>query len=177
MSTVHPVPAHFAAGARIDKAAYERDYAESVRDPVAFWDRIGRRLDWIRPYTQVKDVSYDAGDLHIRWYADGELNLAANCLDRHLATRGDKTAIIWEGDDPSRARRISYRELHAEVCRAANLLANLGIGKGDRVAIYLPMIPEAAVAMLACARIGAVHTVVFGGFSPDSLAGRIADSG
>ncbi|MBA8887603.1 acetyl-CoA synthetase [Dokdonella fugitiva] len=177
MASLHPVSADFAARARIDKAAYERDYAESVRDPVAFWDRIGRRLDWIRPYTQVKDVSFDARDLHIRWYADGELNLAANCLDRHLAARGDKTAIIWEGDDPAQSRRISYRELHAEVCKAANLLANLGVGKGDRVAIYLPMIPEAAVAMLACARIGAVHTVVFGGFSPDSLAGRIADSG
>jgi acetyl-CoA synthetase len=177
MASLHPVSADFAARARIDKAAYERDYAESVRDPVAFWDRIGRRLDWIRPYTQVKDVSFDARDLHIRWYADGELNLAANCLDRHLAARGDKTAIIWEGDDPAHSRRISYRELHAEVCKAANLLTNLGVRKGDRVAIYLPMIPEAAVAMLACARIGAVHTVVFGGFSPDSLAGRIADSG
>jgi acetyl-CoA synthetase len=177
MASLHPVSADFAARARIDKAAYEREYAESVRDPVAFWDRIGRRLDWIKPYSEVKDVSFDARDLHIRWYADGELNVAANCLDRHLATRGDKTAIIWEGDDPAQSRRISYRELHAEVCKAANLLANLGIGKGDRVAIYLPMIPEAAVAMLACARIGAVHTVVFGGFSPDSLAGRIADSG
>ena len=177
MSTLHEVPSSFAAQARIDKAAYERDYAESVRDPEAFWGRIGRRLDWIRPYTRVKDVSFDAHDLHIRWYADGELNLAANCLDRHLAARGDKTAIIWEGDDPAQSRRISYRELHAEVCKAANLLTNLGVKKGDRVAIYLPMIPEAAVAMLACARIGAVHTVVFGGFSPDSLAGRIADSG
>ena len=176
MSTVHPVPAHFAAGARIDKAAYERDYAESVRDPESFWGRIGRRLDWTRPYGRVKDTSFDASDLHIRWYADGELNLAANCLDRHLATRGDKIAIVWEGDDPAESRRISYRELHAEVCKAANLLSNLGVGKGDRVAIYLPMIPEVAVAMLACARIGAIHTVVFGGFSPDSLAGRIADS-
>ncbi|MGN6521482.1 MAG: acetate--CoA ligase [Dokdonella sp.] len=177
MASLHPVSADFAARSRIDKAAYERDYAESVRDPAAFWDRVGRRLDWIKPYTEVKDVSFDARDLHIRWYADGQLNLAANCLDRHLATRGDKTAIIWEGDDPSQSRRISYRELHAEVCKAANLLTHLGVGKGDRVAIYLPMIPEAAVAMLACARIGAVHTVVFGGFSPDSLAGRIADSG
>ena len=175
MSTLHAVPAAFAAKARIDKAAYARDYAESVRDPAAFWGRVGRRLDWSTPYTQVKDTSFDDADLHIRWYADGELNLAANCLDRHLAGRGDKTAIIWEGDDPAESRRISYRELHADVCRAANLLTNLGVGKGDRVAIYLPMIPEAAVAMLACARIGAVHTVVFGGFSPDSLAGRIAD--
>jgi acetyl-CoA synthetase len=176
MSSVHPVSAEFAANARIDKAAYQRDYAESVRDPEAFWGRIGRRLDWITPYAQVKDVSFDAADLHIRWFADGELNLAANCLDRHLARRGDKTAIIWEGDDPNESRRISYRELHAEVAKAANLLTNLGVKKGDRVAIYLPMIPEAAIAMLACARIGAVHTVVFGGFSPDSLAGRIADS-
>lgn len=116
MSTIHPVSAEFAAQARIDKAGYERDYAESVRDPAAFWGRIGQRLDWIKPYTQVKDTSFDANDLHIRWYADGELNLAANCLDRHLAKRGDKTAIIWEGDDPNESRRISYRELHAEVC-------------------------------------------------------------
>ncbi len=177
MSTVHPVPAEFAARARIDKAAFERDYAESVRDPEGFWGRIGERLDWITPYTKVKDVSFDASDFHVRWYEDGELNLAANCLDRHLAARGDKTAIVWEGDDPSESRRISYRELHAEVCKAANLLTNLGVKKGDRVAIYLPMIPEVAVAMLACARIGAVHTVVFGGFSPDSLASRIADAG
>ncbi len=176
MSNIHPVSAEFAAKARIDKASYERGYAESVRDPAAFWGRIGERLDWIKPYTQVKDTSFDANDLHIRWYADGELNLAANCLDRHLAKRGDKTAIIWEGDDPNESRRISSRELHAEVCKAANLLTNLGVKKGDRVAIYLPMIPEVAVAMLACARIGAIHTVVFGGFSPDSLASRIADS-
>ncbi len=175
MPTVHPVCPAFAASARIDKAAYERDYAQSLRDPAAFWGRIGKRLDWITPYTQVKDTSFDAADLHIHWYADGALNVAANCLDRHLATRGDKTAIIWEGDDPAESKRISYRELHAEVCKAANLLTHLGVTKGDRVAIYLPMIPEAAVAMLACARIGAIHTVVFGGFSPDSLAGRIAD--
>jgi len=176
MSTLHPVPATFAANARYDRARYDRDYTESVRDPAGFWGEIGKRLDWIKPYTEVKDTSFDADDLHIRWYADGELNVAANCLDRHLATRGDKTAIIWEGDNPDESRRISYRELHAEVCKAANLLTSLGIVKGDRVAIYLPMIPEAAIAMLACARIGAIHTVVFGGFSPDSLAGRIADS-
>jgi acetyl-CoA synthetase len=175
MSTLHRVPATFAAKALVDKSSYEREYAESVRDPAAFWGRIGKRLDWIKPYANVKDASFDVRDLHIRWFHDGELNLAANCLDRHLATRGDKTAIIWEGDDPGQSRRISYRELHADVCRAANLLTHLGIAKGDRVAIYLPMIPEAAVAMLACARIGAIHTVVFGGFSPDSLAGRIAD--
>ncbi len=177
MSTVHPVTAAFAAKARVDKAAYERDYAQSVRDPEAFWGRIGQRLDWIRPYTKVKDTSFDARDFRIRWYEDGQLNLAANCLDRHLDTRGDKTAIIWEGDNPSESRRISYRELHAEVGKAANLLTHLGVNKGDRVAIYLPMIPEVAVAMLACARIGAVHMVVFAGFSPDSLASRIADCG
>jgi acetyl-CoA synthetase len=176
MATLHPVPADFAAHARIGAMDYEKLYAESVRDPDGFWRRIGKRLDWIVPYTKVRDVSFDAKDLHIRWYADGKLNLAANCLDRHLKTRGDKTAILWEGDDPSESRAITYRQLHEQVCRAANLLKNLGIRKGDRVCIYLPMIPEAAVAMLACARIGAVHTVVFGGFSPDSLAGRIADS-
>lgn len=178
MSKLHPVSADFAATTLIDKIAYQRDYEESVRDPEGFWRRIGQRLDWIKPYSQVKDTSFDAHDLHIRWFADGELNLAANCLDRHLAKRGDKTAIIWEGDDPNESRRISYRELHAEVCKAANLLTNLGIAKGDRVAIYLPMIPEAAVAMLACARIGAVHTVVFGGFSltrsPDASPIRVA---
>ena len=175
MSTLHPVSSEFAAKARIDKATYERDYAASMRDPAAFWGRIGQRLDWITPYTQIKDTSFEAANLHIRWYGDGELNLTTNCLDRHLATRGNKIALIWEGDDPSASKRISYRELHAEVCKCANLLSNLGIAKGDRVAIYLPMIPEAAIAMLACARIGAIHTVVFGGFSPDSLAGRIAD--
>jgi acetyl-CoA synthetase len=176
MSKIHPVDADFAAGAHIDASTYERLYAESVRDNEGFWRRIGQRLDWITPYGKVKDVSFDANDLHIRWYPDGELNVAANCLDRHLEKRGDKTAIVWEGDDPSTSRRITYRELHAEVCRCANLLTNLGVVKGDRVCIYLPMIPEAAIAMLACARIGAVHSVVFGGFSPDSLAGRIADS-
>ncbi len=176
MAQIHPVPAAFAAAARYDKARYDALYAESMADPIGFWSRIGQRLDWITPYTQVKDVSYDAADLHIRWYHDGTLNVSANCLDRHLATRGDKTAIIWEGDDPAESRRISYRELHAEVCKAANLLASLGVKKGDRVAIYLPMIPEAAVAMLACTRIGAIHTIVFAGFSPDSLANRIADS-
>ena len=175
MSKLHPVAADFAARARIRADDYEQLYTESVRDPEGFWGRIGKRLDWMRPYTKVKDVSFAPDNLHIRWYHDGALNLSANCLDRHLATRGDKTAILWEGDDPNESRAISYRELHEQVCRAANLLKNLGVQKGDRVTIYLPMIPEAAVAMLACARIGAVHSVVFGGFSPDSLAGRIAD--
>jgi len=175
MSKLHPVAAEFAARARIRADDYERLYAESVRDSEGFWGRIGKRLDWMRPYTKVKDVSFAPADVHIRWFYDGALNLSANCLDRHLATRGDKTAILWEGDDPNESRAISYRQLHEQVCRAANLMKHLGVQKGDRVTIYLPMIPEAAVAMLACARIGAVHSVVFGGFSPDSLAGRIAD--
>ena len=175
MSKLYPVSAEFAAQANIKAADYERLYDESVSDPNAFWGRIGKRLQWSKPYTQVKDTSFDAHDLHINWYADGELNVATNCLDRHLEKNGDKIAIIWEGDDPNESRRISYRELHTEVCKCANMLKNLGVQKGDRITIYLPMIPEAAVAMLACARIGAVHSIVFGGFSPDSLAGRIVD--
>ncbi len=176
MSQLHPVPPEFAARARIKADDYAKLYAESVKNPEAFWERIGKRLDWTKPYTQIKDVSYDANDLHIRWYSDGELNLSANCLDRHLQTRGDKTAILWEGDDPNESKAITYKQLHEQVCKAANVLKNLGVAKGDRVTIYLPMIPEAAIAMLACARIGAIHNVVFGGFSPDSLASRIADS-
>jgi len=175
VSKLYPVSAEFAAQANINAADYERLYDESVSDPNAFWGRIGKRLEWSKPYTQVKDTSFDAHDLRINWYADGELNVASNCLDRHLEKNGDKIAIIWEGDDPNESRRISYRELHAEVCKCANMLKNLGVQKGDRITIYLPMIPEAAVAMLACARIGAVHSIVFGGFSPDSLAGRIVD--
>ncbi len=176
MSKIVPVNPEFAASARVNQDDYRRLYAESINDPDTFWKRIGERLDWIRPPTRIKDVSYDPANLHIRWYEDGQLNVSANCLDRQLATRGDKTAIIFEGDDPNDSRRISYRELHAEVCKFANTLKHLGVVKGDRVAIYLPMIPEAAVAMLACSRLGAIHSVVFGGFSPDSLAGRIADS-
>ena len=176
MSTIHPVDPAFAARARIRKDDYERLYAESVKDPEGFWARVGERLDWAKRPTRIKDVSFDPKNLHIRWYEDGTLNVAANCLDRHLKERGDKVAIIFEGDDPNESRKLTYRELHAEVCKFANTLKHLGVAKGDRVAIYLPMIPEAAVAMLACARIGAVHSVVFGGFSPDSLAGRIADS-
>jgi acetyl-CoA synthetase len=150
-------------------------YQSSIADPVAFWRDHGKRIDWIRPYTKVKDVSYAASDLHIRWYEDGTLNVSANCIDRHLATRGDQTAIIWEGDDPADSKHITYKQLHDEVCRFANVLKGQGVGKGDRVTIYMPMIPEAAYAMLACTRIGAVHSVVFGGFSPDSIAGRILD--
>ncbi len=178
MSKIYPASAAFVANARKNEATYRAEYAESVNDDEAYWARIGQRLDWIRPYTKIKDVSFAADDLHIRWYADGQLNVSANCLDRHLATRGDKTAIVWEPDDPAQpAQRISYRDLHARVCRFANALRAEGVTAGDRVTIYLPMIPEAAVAMLACARIGAVHSVVFGGFSPESVAGRIADCG
>jgi len=176
MSKLYPVNPAFAAAARLRHDDYTRLYAESVSDPDSFWARIGQRLDWIKPPTKIKDVSFDPKDLHIRWYSDGQLNVSANCLDRQLATRGEKVAIIFEGDDPNDSRKITYRELHTEVCKFANTLKNLGVVKGDRIAIYLPMIPEAAVAMLACARLGAIHSVVFGGFSPDSLAGRIADS-
>ncbi len=172
---LHPASPDFIRGARLRADDYDRLYAESVRDPEGFWARAAQRLDWMTAPTQIKDVSFLPEDFRIRWYADGELNLSVNCLDRHLATRGDKTAIVWEGDDPADSRRISYRELQGMVCRFANALRNLGVKKGDRITIYLPMIPEAAVAMLACARIGAIHSVVFGGFSPDSIANRIAD--
>jgi acetyl-CoA synthetase len=174
---LHPASPEFVARARVKPDDYPRLYQESIRDPDSFWRRVAQRLEWYRAPTRIKDVSFALDDFRIRWFDDGELNLSVNCLDRHLATRGDKTAIVWEGDDPADSRRISYRELHRDVCRFANALRNLGVRKGDRVTIYLPMIPEAAVAMLACARIGAIHSVVFGGFSPDSLAGRIADCG
>lgn len=172
---IYPASAKFIAEANISSAGYEQQYRESVDNPDAFWGRIAERIDWFRVPTKIKDTSFDPDDLHIRWFEDGQLNVSVNCLDRHLESRGDKTAIIWEGDDPSKSEYITYRDLYVRVCRFANALRNLGISKGDRVAIYLPMIPEAAVAMLACARIGAVHNIVFGGFSPDSLATRIAD--
>jgi acetyl-CoA synthetase len=165
----------FARAAHIDADGYAKMYEASIDGTEAFWNEHGKRIDWIKPYTEVSDVSYDAKDLHIKWFADGTLNAAANCLDRHLATRGDQTAIIWEGDEPDQQKHITYRELHSDVCRFANALKANGAKKGDRITIYMPMIPEAAVAMLACARIGAVHSVVFGGFSPDALAGRIQD--
>jgi acetyl-CoA synthetase len=174
---LYPVPAEFAARARVDARRYAADYARSVSDPEAFWGDVGRRLDWIKPYSRVKDVSFRLEDFHIRWYQDGTLNVAHNCLDRHLAKRGDRVAIIWEGDRPGESRSVTYRALHADVCRFANVLRELGVGKGDRVTIYLPMIPEAAVAMLACARIGAIHSVIFAGFSPESIASRIEDCG
>ena len=170
-----PVPDEWANRAWADDAKYQEMYKRSIDDPDGFWGDEGKRLDWIKPYTQVRDVSWDASDLHIKWYYDGVLNASANCLDRHLATRGDQTAIIWEGDDPKDDAKITYNDLYERVCKFANGLKSLGVKKGDRVTIYLPMIPEIAVAMLACARVGAVHSVVFGGFSPDSIAGRIHD--
>ncbi len=174
---IHPVPKEFATRARIDAAAYARDYADSVRDPNAFWARVAQRLHWSKPFTQVKDTKYALEDFHIRWFADGEINVSVNCLDRHLDQHGEKVALIWESDDPAKAsQKITYRELHARTCRLANALTNLGVKKGDRVTIYMPMIPETAVAMLACTRIGAVHSVIFGGFSPESIASRIDDS-
>ncbi|MCB1554354.1 MAG: acetate--CoA ligase [Xanthomonadales bacterium] len=172
---IYPAPAGFADAASITSEQYEADYQRSIRDPEGFWADVARRISWFKFPTRIKDVSYKLEDFRIRWYADGELNVSVNCLDRQLDERGDKTALLWEGDDPSESEHITYRDLHARVCRFANALRNLGVGKGDRVTIYLPMIPEAAVAMLACTRIGAIHSVVFGGFSPDAIAGRIAD--
>ncbi len=175
MSDIYPVDDASKARARLTESDYERLYRQSIDDNEGFWAEQARRIDWIEPFTEVKDVSFSKQDLHIRWFYDGTLNACYNCVDRHLAAKGDDVAIIWEGDDPSRDLKITYRDLHARVCRFANALKALGAKKGDRVTIYMPMIPEAAVAMLACARIGAVHSVVFGGFSPEALAGRIHD--
>ncbi len=172
---VIPVPEAIAKAALVDKEKYLQMYERSVADPEGFWGEHGTRIDWIKPYTKVKDTSFNAPDVHIRWYYDGTLNVSANCLDRHLAKRGDQTALIFEGDDPSVSKHITYRELHEQVCKFANVLKGQGVKKGDRVTIYLPMIPELPVAMLACTRIGAIHSIVFGGFSPDALAGRIQD--
>ncbi len=174
-NNLYPVPKSFAEHARINRADYRRMYEESIRDPQEFWSGIGRRIDWMKPFTKVKDTSFAIEDFRIRWFEDGTLNVSSNCLDRHLAERGDKTAIIWEGDDPKQSERLSYRQLHERVCRCANALKALGVKKGDRITIYLPMIPEAAITMLACARLGAVHSVVFAGFSAEALGGRIAD--
>jgi acetyl-CoA synthetase len=172
---VFPVPQTWAKKALMGAADYDAAVGRVDADPAGYWGDLGRRLDWMKPFTQVKDVSYDAKDFRIRWYADGELNVSVNCIDRHLATRGKQVALIWESDDGSVSDKITYNQLHLEVCRMANVLKDRGVRKGDRVTIYLPMIPQAAYAMLACARIGAVHSVVFGGFSPDSIAGRIQD--
>ncbi|MGU3359616.1 acetate--CoA ligase [Methylobacterium sp. M6A4_1b] len=160
-------------GAHVDNAKYLAMYEASVSDPETFWSEHGKRIDWMTPFTKVKDTSFEPGNISIKWFADGRTNVAHNCIDRHLETRGDQVAIIWEGDDPSESKHITYRQLHSEVGKMANVLRNRGVSKGDRVTIYLPMIPEAAYAMLACARLGAIHSIVFGGFSPDSLAGRI----
>ncbi len=170
---VHDIMPSFRDDALIDGATYRAWYRASVQDPDAFWGKHGKRIDWIKPYSKVKNTSFARGDVSIKWFEDGITNVAANCIDRHLATRGDQVAIIWEGDDPAKSRHITYRELHEEVCRFANVLKSRGVRKGDRVTIYMPMIPEAAYAMLACARIGAPHSVVFGGFSADSLKSRI----
>ncbi|MEM1399108.1 MAG: acetate--CoA ligase [Pseudomonadota bacterium] len=171
------VPNEIAAAAWIDDAKYKEMYAQSIADPEAFWADQGTRVSWIKPFTKVKDVNYGPGDVHIRWFEDGTLNVSANCIDRHLATKGDDIAIIWEGDDPNDQKHITYAHLHDEVCRMANVLKARGIKKGDVVTIYMPMIPEAAYAMLACTRIGAIHSVVFGGFSPEALKDRILDGG
>ncbi|MDO9384722.1 MAG: acetate--CoA ligase [Hyphomicrobiaceae bacterium] len=172
----YPVPSEWAGRAWLDNAGYQTQYERSVKDPDGFWAEAGMRLDWIRPYTKVKNTSFDAPDVSIKWFEDGTLNVSANCIDRHLATRGDQVAIIWEGDSPDTDEQITYKQLHERVCKLANVMKAHGVKKGDRVTLYLPMIPEAAYAMLACTRLGAVHSIVFGGFSPDSLASRIEDA-
>ena len=172
---IFPVPENTAKAAFIDNEKYIELYQQSIEDPERFWKEQGQRINWIKPYEKIKDVSFLQNDVHIKWYYDGTLNAAANCIDRHLSKRGDQVAIIWEGDDPTDHKSITYRELHKQVCKFANCLKSLGVKKGDRVTIYLPMIPEIAVSVLACARIGAIHSVIFGGFSPDSIAGRIQD--
>ena len=175
--TTYPPSAAMAAGAHADKATYDKMYAQSISDPEGFWREHGQRVDWIKPYTKVKDVSYAPGNVSIKWFEDGSLNVSANCIDRHLATRGDQTAIIWEPDNPNdEAQHITYNQLHHDVSKFANVLKELGVGKGDRVVIYMPMIPQAAYAMLACARIGAIHSIVFAGFSADALAARVNGS-
>jgi len=170
---VYPVTAEFAKNAHIDKAKYEDMYGASIDDSEAFWAEHGKRIDWIKPYTKVRDVNFKTPGVSIKWFYDGTLNASANCLDRHLETRGDHTAIIWEGDDPADSEHVTYRDLHERVCRLSNAIKARGVKKGDRVTLYMPMVVEAAVAMLACTRIGAVHSIVFGGFSPDSLSARI----
>ncbi|ELY3857479.1 acetate--CoA ligase [Providencia rettgeri] len=173
--TKHPVPAEIAKNALINEQQYNDEYQRSIQDPEGFWGEKGKIVDWIKPYTRVKNTSFDPGHIDIRWFEDGTLNLSANCLDRHLAEKGDQVAIIWEGDDPSSSKNVTYRELHQDVCQFANVLKQQGIRKGDVVAIYMPMVVEAAVAMLACARIGAIHTVIFAGFSPEAVSGRVID--
>jgi acetyl-CoA synthetase len=172
---IYDVPAEWRKRAFVDDAKYKEMYDRSIKDPNGFWAEQAKRIDWIKPFSKVKNTSYDPHNVSIKWFEDGTLNVSYNCVDRHLAKRGDQTALLWEGDDPKDDKKLTYKQLHAEVCRFANVLKARGVKKGDRVTIYLPMITETAVAMLACARIGAIHSVVFGGFSPDSLAGRIDD--
>jgi acetyl-CoA synthetase len=175
MKNLYPVFPNLTARTHMSAAQYDQAFRRSTEDNEGFWADVAQRIDWIKPFTRVKDVSFDRDDLHIRWFEDGSLNACYNCVDRHLDTRGDQVAIVWEGDDPARDQHITYRDLHHRVCRMSNVLREMGVKRGDRVTIYMPMIPETAVAMLACARIGAIHSVVFGGFSPDALAGRILD--
>ncbi len=172
---IFPVPQAWAERAHMDAAGYDAAWARVQADPEGFWSEVASRLDWIKAPTKIKDVSFNKDDFHIRWFEDGVLNVSANCLDRHLPARANDICFIWEGDDPSQSKSITYAQAHEEVCRMANVLKKHGVAKGDRVTIYMPMIPEAAYAMLACARIGAIHSVIFGGFSPDSIAGRIQD--
>src|SRR3954464_5369432 len=172
---VYDVPAEWRKRALIDDAKYKERYARSLTDPNGFWAEQAKRLDWIKPFSKVKNTSFAPGNVSIKWFEDGKLNACFNCVDRHLQKRGGQTAIIWEGDDPKDDKTVSYKQLHAEVCKFANVLKQQGVRKGDRVTIYLPMIVEAAYAILACARIGAIHSVIFGGFSPDSIAGRVQD--
>jgi len=169
------VPKHWANKAYANKNTYQKKYNHSVKKNDDFWRKEGKRITWIKPYKKIKDIKFSKTDVKIKWFHDGKLNASANCIDRHLKKYGKKTAIIWVGDDPSNSKEISYRELHKNVCKTANALKNIGIKKGDRVTIYLTMIPELAYTMLACARIGAVHSIIFGGFSPDSIATRIND--
>ncbi|MGH8514975.1 MAG: AMP-binding protein, partial [Gammaproteobacteria bacterium] len=172
---LYPVSREWAERAYINAEKYRQMYQQSIDDPNAFWTEQAKRIDWLKPFSKVKNSSFEYPDVSIKWFEDGSLNISANCIDRHLKTRADQVAILWEGDNPAEDKKITYRELHNHVCRFANVLKARGVKKGDRVTIYLPMIPETAYAMLACARIGAIHSVVFGGFSPDSLANRIED--
>jgi len=172
---IYDVPAEWQKRAFVGDAKYKEMYDRSIKDPNGFWAEHAKRVDWIKPFSKVKNTTYDPHNVSIKWFEDGTLNACYNCVDRHLAKRGDQTAILWEGDDPKDDKKLTYKQLHAEVSRFANVLKARGVKKGDRVTIYMPMIPEAAVSILACARIGAIHSVIFGGFSPDSIAGRIED--
>ena len=174
-SSLHKPSKNIIEKSHVNHETYEKMYEESINDPSLFWKKHGKRIDWVKPYSKVSDVSYNKEDLHIKWFEDGTLNASFNCLDRHLKSKGNSVAIIWEGDDPSESKKITYNELYEDVCKFANVLKKAGAKKGDRITIYMPMIPEATIAMLACTRIGAIHSVVFGGFSPDALAGRIED--